>query len=119
MSVGERIYFDHNASSPMRPEALETLRRVLESGAANPASLHREGREARAFVERAREQVAAMAGVSSREVVFTSGGSEAIAAAIHGVRARAPEGLRRIVVSAVEHSAVLQAAAAPPRGPRR
>jgi len=105
-----RIYLDHNATSPMRPEAIEALRACSSRPLGNPSSLHTEGRAARAVVEAAREEVARMAGADSREIVFTSGGSEAIASAVWGVCDRAPEHLRRIVVSAVEHSAVLEAA---------
>jgi cysteine desulfurase len=105
-----RIYLDHNATSPLRPEALEAMREVLERPAGNPSSLHAEGREARETIERARQRVADLAGSSAREVVFTSGGSEAIAAAVRGVCDRAPRELRRIVLSTIEHSAVLEAA---------
>lgn len=105
-----RVYLDHNATSPLRPEALEAMRSVLEGPPGNPSSVHAEGREALALLEDARERVAALAGSSPGEVVFTSGGSEAIAAAIRGVCDRAPQELRRIVVSSVEHSAVLEAA---------
>jgi len=84
---------------------------VLDASAANPSSLHAEGRAARALVERARDRVAELAGVKPSEVVFTSGGSEAIAAAVRGVCDRAPSELRRIVVSEIEHSAVLESAA--------
>ena len=106
---GRRVYLDHNATSPMRPEVREAWSDAIGEQIGNPSSLHAEGRAARAIVEQAREQVAALAGASSSEVVFTSGGSEAIAAAVRGVCDRAPENLRRIVVSAVEHSAVLEA----------
>jgi cysteine desulfurase len=105
-----RVYLDHNATSPMRAEAQEAMRRAMDQSIGNPASLHAEGRAARALVEHAREQVAMLAGVSAKEIVFTSGGSEAIAAAVRGVCDRAPNRLRRIIVSAVEHSAVLEAA---------
>jgi cysteine desulfurase len=111
MSKPTRVYLDHNATSPLRPEARDAVRAAMEPGLANPASLHTEGRAARAAVERAREQVAVLVGVAPKEICFTSGGSEAIAAAVHGVCDRAPVRLRRIVVSAVEHSAVLEAAA--------
>jgi len=105
-----RIYLDHNATSPVRPEAVRAVRDVLASSAANPSSLHAEGRRARAIVEEAREKVAALVQLPPRDLVFTSGGSEAIAAAVRGVCDRAPEGRRRIVVSSVEHSSVLEAA---------
>jgi cysteine desulfurase len=109
-STSNRVYLDHNATSPMRPESLEATRRALDLAGGNPASLHREGRECRALVEQARESVAELTGASPREVVFTSGGSEALAAAIRGVCDRAPQQRRRIVVSALEHSAVLESA---------
>ena len=110
MSHDGRIYLDHNATSPLRPEARTAMLEALDGPLGNPASLHTEGRAARGVVERAREQVAALAGCSTGEVVFTSGGSEAIAAAIRGVCDRAPGDLKRIVVGATEHSAVLEAA---------
>jgi len=110
--MNQRVYLDHNATSPLRPEARRALLQVLESGAANASSLHAEGRLARAALERAREQVAALVGVAPDRVVFTSGGTEAIATAIRGVSETAPDSRRRILVSAVEHSAVLEAASA-------
>jgi cysteine desulfurase len=94
----------------MRPAAREAMSRAMEPSVGNPSSLHAEGRAARAMIEGAREQVAVLVGVSSKEIVFTSGGTEAIAAAVRGVCDRAPARLRRVVVSAVEHSAVLEAA---------
>lgn len=103
-----RAYFDHNATSPVRPEA----RTALAAPEGNPSSLHAEGRAAREAVERARAAVAALAGVPPREVVFTSGGSEAISAAVRGACERADGGRRTIVAAATEHSAVLAAARA-------
>jgi cysteine desulfurase len=107
-----RVYLDHNASSPLRPEASAAMRAAIKAAAGNPASLHAEGRAARARIEEARVHVAALAGTRPSQVVFTSGGSEAIEAAIRGVCDRAPTYVRRIVVSSVEHSAVLHAARA-------
>src|SRR5829696_8297685 len=84
---------------------------LLERPAANPSSQHGQGRAARAAVETAREQVAALVGPAPGEVVFTSGGTEADNLAVKGtVLARAPED-RHLVCSAVEHHAVLDAAA--------
>ena len=105
-----RVYLDHNATSPLRPQAAEAMRAALEASHGNPSSMHREGREARAILERAREEVAGLLGVPAKELVFTSGGSEAIAAAVRGVCDRAPSERRRIVVSSTEHSAVLESA---------
>ncbi len=104
--AGERVYLDHNATSPLRPAAREAMNACLEGVLGNPASLHAEGRAAMAALEAAREKVAELAGARPGEVVFTSGGSEAIEAAVRGVCDRAPAGVRRIVVGAVEHSAV-------------
>jgi cysteine desulfurase len=106
----KRIYLDHNATSPLRPEAARAARNALNAVHGNPSSLHSEGRAARAMLERAREQVADLTGSTPAEVVFTSGGSEAIAAAVRGVCDRAPHKMRRILVSSTEHSAVLEAA---------
>lgn len=81
------------------------------AGAADPGRVHTEGRMARAAVEQAREQVAALLGARPREVVFTSGATEAINAATFGAAsASAGAGPARVVVPAVEHSAVLEAA---------
>lgn len=106
----QRSYLDHNATSPLRPESLRAISDALARPAGNPSSLHAEGRAARALFEAARSEVAALVGASAREVVWTSGGSEAIAAAVYGVCARAPSSRRRIVLSAIEHSAVLESA---------
>ena len=107
-----RFYLDHNATSPLRREAREVLRAAYDAPAGNASSIHTEGRAARALLDAARLHVATLAGVPARDVVFTSGGSEAIAAAIRGVADRATAKRRRIVVSAIEHSAVLEAARA-------
>lgn len=86
------------------------MAKVLDAPVGNPSSMHAEGRAARALLESARGQVATLARVPARDVVFTSGGSEAIAAAIRGVADRAASTRRRIVVASIEHSAVLEAA---------
>jgi cysteine desulfurase len=100
----ERAYLDHNASSPLRPEAMEAIITAL-AGAGNASSVHREGRQARNLIETAREDVAALAGVAPAQVVFTSGGTEA------NVMALSPawlggSGRGRLFVSAVEHPSV-------------
>ena len=104
-------YLDYAASAPLRPEALAAMLPLLERPAANPSSQHAQGRAARAAVETAREQVAALVGAAPGQVVFTSGGTEADNLAVKGnVLARPPEA-RHLVCSAVEHHAVLDAAA--------
>src|SRR5437867_4915858 len=103
-------YFDHNASTPVRPEVVDAMRDALETLHGNPSSAHRDGQRARAAIERAREQVAALVGAEPRAVVFTSGGTEGdLLAIVGGARALESRG-RRIAISAVEHRAVPGAA---------
>lgn len=105
---GGRHYLDHASTSPARPEVVEAMLPWLSGpGAADPARVHTEGRMARAAVEDARERVAALLGARPREVVFTSGGTEAINAAVWGATRLRPGG--PVVAAAVEHSAVRDA----------
>ncbi|MFP5377648.1 MAG: cysteine desulfurase family protein [Acidimicrobiia bacterium] len=105
-----RHYLDHASTSPTRPEVVEAMLPWLSGpGAADPARVHTEGRMARAAVEDARERVAAFLGARPREVVFTSGATEAINAAVWGATRRRPAGA--VVAAAVEHSAVRDASA--------
>lgn len=99
-------YFDHNASAPIAPEVLNVLQAVECEVYANPSSIHAAGQRARQIVERAREQVAGLLGCEAREIVFTSGGTEADNLAVFG----APAG--PMMTSAIEHPAVLMAAQA-------
>jgi cysteine desulfurase len=104
-------YLDYAASAPLRAEALAAMLPLLERPAANPSSQHGQGRAARAAVETAREQVAALVGAAPAEVVFTSGGTEADNLAVKGALLGRPAQDRHLVCSAVEHHAVLDAAA--------
>ncbi|MDR1449827.1 MAG: aminotransferase class V-fold PLP-dependent enzyme, partial [Propionibacteriaceae bacterium] len=103
------VYLDHAAAAPLSPAARAAW---LEAAAmtGNPSSSHGPGRAARRIVERAREEVAALAGADPLDVIFTSGGTEADNLAVIGL-ARARRAVdsrcRRIIVSAVEHPAVL------------
>ena len=102
-----RIYLDYNATAPLRPEARDALLAALDIG--NPSSVHEEGRKARGLVEAARADVARLVGAPAETVIFTSGGTEACNLAL-GLR-QAPAGeIKRLLVSAIEHSAVLAAA---------
>lgn len=96
------VYLDHNATTPLRPEARAAMERAMQA-CGNPSSVHREGRLARRQVEEARDDVARLVGARPAQVVFTSGGTEANALALHG------SGRRRVLVSAVEHASVLKA----------
>ena len=101
-----RHYLDHASTSPTRPEAIAAVTAHLASPAAIPAASTPRGSRRGVVVETAREQVAALLGTRPRSVVFTSGATEAIAAACWGAAERGPHQ----VVAAVEHSAVRKAA---------
>lgn len=105
------VYLDHNAITPLRPEARAAVERALGVHG-NPSSIHAAGRAARDLLDTARGEVAAALGAKPSEVVFTSGGSEAAALAIRGSLGAAPAGRRRLVVTAVEHPCVLELAQA-------
>ncbi len=104
------IYADYNATAPMRPEAREALLAALALGAANPSSVHRAGRAARAAVETARAQIGGAVGSRAADIVFTSGGTESLALAIQGA-VLALDGKATLIVSAIEHEAAGKAAA--------
>ncbi|RAK50891.1 cysteine desulfurase family protein [Phenylobacterium deserti] len=102
------VYLDYNATAPVRPEAADAVVRALEVGG-NPSSVHAAGRAARAIMEEARAKVGALIAAPPQTVVFTSGGTEANALAIESAVAA---GSRRLIVSAIEHPSVLDAARA-------
>jgi cysteine desulfurase len=105
------IYLDHAATTPLDPAVRASVLPWLGERFGNPSSFHELGRRARAAVDAARDQVAAAAGCASREVIFTSGGTEADNLALRGVLERwGPERGHHLVVSAVEHEAVLTTA---------
>ena len=100
------IYLDYNATTPIDPRVAEAMGPFLSGAFGNPSSGHAEGGRAKAALEGARAQVAACLGCDPREVIFTSGGSEANNLAIRGlVEAR---GGGHVITSAVEHPAVLE-----------
>jgi cysteine desulfurase len=105
------LYLDANATEPLRPGARAAALAAMDL-AGNPASVHGAGRAARRVLEAARRQVAARFGAEAAGVVFTSGGTEANALAIHGLGAG-----RRVLVGATEHAAVLAAAPSAERLP--
>lgn len=96
----DRIYLDYNATTPMRPDTLALVARVMgEVG--NASSVHSHGRAARKHVEDARVHVAALVGVRPAQVVFNSGATEANNTALHGLEGK------RVLISAIEHPAVM------------
>ena len=108
------IYLDHNATSPLLPEVRAAMAEALETAWGNPSSVHRYGRQARALVETARAEVAALLGADREEIVFTSGGTEGDHLCIRGLARAAVTGGRgrHLVVSPLEHPAVAGAVAA-------
>ena len=104
------IYLDWNASAPIAPEVVETMMEVYQNQIGNADSrTHAYGEAVRAVVEHARKQVAALLGVTSAEVFFTSGATESSNIAIQGLAAHAEtSGKRHIITSAIEHKAVLE-----------
>jgi cysteine desulfurase len=103
-----RIYFDHNATTPVDPVVLEAVTRTLRDEFGNPSSVHHFGQRAKAVLDDARTAVARLVGGEPSEVVFTSGGTEADNFAIRGAaEALEPTGRRHLIASSIEHEAVL------------
>ncbi|HEY3941868.1 MAG TPA: cysteine desulfurase family protein [Acidimicrobiales bacterium] len=102
-----RHYLDHASSAPLRPEAARAMQQAFTLAGADPGRLHLEGRATRQAVETAREQVAELVGVRPRQVVFTSGGTEAANSAVWGAAQARPGS--PILCAPVEHSAVRDA----------
>lgn len=104
-----RIYFDHNATTPVAAEVVDDVSEALRTVFGNPSSVHGHGQQAKTRLDRARAAVAALLGAEPTEVVFTSGGSESDNLAIRGAaEALADSGRRHLVASAIEHEAVLR-----------
>ena len=113
MSSARHVYLDWNATTPPHPAVLEAMRAAADVAWANPASVHGPGRRARAFVEEAREAVAALVGLDPRDAVLTSGGTEANNLAL-ALPFGEGEGSRRraLVVSRIEHPSIVRTAEA-------
>lgn len=107
--VSRRVYFDHNATTYMRPEVIEAMLPFFRERFGNASSLHFFGQENRAVVDQSREQVAALIGSEPEEIIFTSGGTESDNLAIRGaVKSRRKAGdTPHVVTSVIEHPAVL------------
>lgn len=97
------VYLDYNATAPIHPEVLSLVTQVME-GVGNASSVHNFGRTARKYIENAREQVADLCAVSPTQVTFTSGATESINTVLSGFRDK------RVLISAIEHPAVIAAA---------
>lgn len=102
-----RTYLDYNASTPVAPEVAAVMRAAMDGPFGNPSSQHWAGAPARALVDRARQQVAALLGCSAEEVVFTSGGSEANNHALCGAFFASKRTRRHFITTQIEHPAIL------------
>ncbi len=104
-----RIYLDHNATTPLTPAALERFTAVAAGTWGNASSVHHFGQQAKAVLDEARAAVADLIGAEPSEVIFTAGGTEGDNAAIRGAaEALEASGRRQLIVSSIEHEAVLQ-----------
>ena len=101
-----RVYLDHSATTPVDPRVAAAMARALTETYGNPSSVHGFGQQARAAVDRARREVAALIGAKQNEIVFTSGGTEANNLAIRGVCELATPHGRHIITSSIEHPSV-------------
>ena len=101
-----RIYLDHNATSPIRPEVIDTVSAAM-AVAGNPSAQHGDGRAANALISSAREALGLAMGVCAQDIIFTGSGTEADNTAIHSA---VKSGCKRLVISAMDHPATLAAA---------
>ena len=103
-----RVYFDHNATTPMDASAADAMIRVLREDYGNASSVHRLGQQAKSILDEARTSVCTLIGTEPSELVFTSGGTEADNFALRGAaEALEPTGRRHLIATAIEHEAVL------------
>ena len=104
----QRVYLDHNATTPVHPAVVEAMTKVLREDFGNPSSVHHFGQRAKSAMDQARSSVASLIGADPSEVVFTSGGTESDNFAIRGA-AEALDATRRrhLIATTIEHEAVL------------
>ena len=105
----ERIYLDHAATTPMHPRVIEIMMEVMNKNFGNPSSIHSFGREARHYIDLARETLARSIGAKENEIIFTSGGTEADNMALFGAAESNQHKGKHIITTQVEHHAVLHA----------
>ncbi|MEH7245498.1 cysteine desulfurase family protein [Neobacillus niacini] len=105
----ERIYLDHAATTPMHPRVIEKMVEVMNTNFGNPSSIHSFGREARHYIDLARETMARSIGARENEIIFTSGGTEADNMALFGAAESNLHKGKHIITTMVEHHAVLHA----------
>ena len=103
----ERIYLDYNASTPLAPEVVDAMQPLLTDFYGNPSALHWAGSPVKELFQNAREQVAGLIGSSAREIIFTSGGSEANNLALKGFYFKNQHKGKHIITSKIEHPAII------------
>ena len=109
LNTVNRIYLDHNATTPVAPPVADAMARALRDVFGNPSSVHAYGQEAKTALDEARSAVARLIGAEPSEIIFTSGGTESDNLAIRGAaESSADSGRRHFVASAIEHEAVLR-----------
>jgi len=108
MATMKRIYLDHAATTPTRPEVVKAMLPYFADAFGNPSSIYSYGQEARGAVEEARTKVAELIGARSEEIIFTSGGTEADNYALKGVAYANERKGNHIITTSVEHHAVLE-----------
>lgn len=108
--LSRKVYLDHAATTPVRPEVAEVVTRYMIEEFGNASSIHSFGRAARKGLEEAREQVASLIGADAREIIFTSGGTESDNMALKGVAEAQRQRGKHIITSRIEHHAVLHTA---------
>jgi cysteine desulfurase len=104
-----RYFFDHNATSAPAAEVLAGMVEVYADGIGNPSSIHTDGQRARRLIEQARAKAAAMLGAGAKEIVFTSGGTEAANLAVLGAVRADGRASKHVVTTSIEHQAVMGA----------
>ena len=104
----KRYYFDHNATTPVRPKVAEAMLPYLTDLYGNPSSVHTFGREARLALDESRETVARFLGAEPEEIVFTGCGTESDNISLSGYMASAPEVKNGLTTTKVDHSAILK-----------
>lgn len=104
----EHTYFDHAATTPMRPEVIDTMTRLMESVYGNPSSVHGYGRKAHEYLESFRQTIADSLAVKPHEIIFNSGGTEGDNTAILGVALSRQQQGKHIITTAIEHPAVME-----------
>jgi len=108
LPVTDRIYLDHNATTPVHPEVQIAMVRFLEGHGGNPSSIYREGREAKSAMEEARRKLANLLGTTARRLIFTGGGSEANNMVIKNTAWANRDTRPHLITSSIEHPSVLK-----------